>query len=268
MRMLRIALLLVAAVGGTHTAAAHAGRAHRGAAHAGAAHADAPAGEGGLCGGAIQTAQDRHAVPPGLLYAIGQVESGRADPVTHRLVPWPWSVQAQNQSYYFASKAEAITWVQAAEARNILSIDVGCMQINLMYHPAAFQNLDEAFDPARNADYAARFLVSLHAGTGDWQKAAGLYHSQTLALAIPYAQRVEEALTGKLPDSLALAPPKPTMLSMLQAAWGATLAGTAAAAPQALAPVVLSAAAPTIGPRTRFHRARLRRAPVLLTYEH
>ena len=145
----------------------------------------APSAEGGLCGGAIEAAQDRHLVPPGLLFAIGQVESGRPDPVTRRLVPWPWTVQAQNQSYYFATKAEAVAWVQAAQARNILSIDVGCMQINLMYHPAAFQNLDEAFDPSANADYAARFLVSLHAETGDWQKASGLYHSQTLALAIP-----------------------------------------------------------------------------------
>jgi hypothetical protein len=231
---------------------------------AGAALAAAPAG---LCGGAIEAAQERHAVPAGLLFAIGEVESGRADPVTHRLVPWPWTVQAQNQSYYFATEAEAVAWVQAAQARSILSIDVGCMQINLMYHPAAFQNLDAAFDPASNADYAARFLVSLHAGTGDWQKAAGLYHSQTLALAIPYAQRVEEALTGKLLPAMAAEPPKPTMLSMLQAAWGATL-DSPVAAPQAI-PVVILSTDPLV---SRLHghirRARFRQTPVLLSYEH
>jgi hypothetical protein len=122
-----------------------------GAVHAGAALAATRATPPGLCGGAIEAAQDRHAVPVGLLFAIGEVESGRSDPVTHRLVPWPWTVQAQNQSYYFATEAEAVAWVQAAQARGILSIDVGCMQINLMYHPAAFQNLDAAFDPATNA---------------------------------------------------------------------------------------------------------------------
>jgi hypothetical protein len=228
--------------------------------------------EGGLCGAAIQAAQDRHLVPTGLLFAIGQVESGRPDPVTHRLLPWPWTVQAQNQSYYFSTKAEAVAWVQAAQARNILSIDVGCMQINLMYHPAAFQNLDEAFDPSANADYAARFLVSLHAETGDWQKASGLYHSQTLALAIPYAQKVELALTGKTLPGWAPAPPKPTMLSMLQDAWGATLATPPAVLPQQTLPVPTPvvawsdlAASPH---RTHFRRFHTRQAPVLLSYEH
>jgi hypothetical protein len=201
-----------------------------------------------------------------LLYAIGQVESGRPDPVTHRLVPWPWSVQAQNQSYYFASKAEAVAWVQAAQARNIVSIDVGCMQINLMYHPFAFQNLDEAFDPAANANYAARFLVSLHAETGDWQKAAGLYHSQTLALAIPYAEKVEEALTGKLPPAMAAAAPKPTMLTMLQAAWGATLSSPADVAPPT--PVAAWSAVPTPPQPGHYHRHHARQAPILLSYEH
>ena len=258
MRILRLALLLLTAAGAVHACAAQAGSSRAVA---------RPTLEGGLCGDAIQAAQNRHLVPQGLLFAIGQVESGRPDPVTHRLVPWPWTVQAQNQSYYFASKAEAVAWVQAAQARSILSIDVGCMQINLMYHPAAFQNLDAAFDPATNADYAARFLVSLHAGTGDWQKAAGLYHSQTLALAIPYAQKVEEALTGKLPEGSALPPPKPTMLSMLKAAWGATLASTAVA-PQDITPVVLQAAPLVLGSHSRLHRARSRQAPVLLTYEH
>jgi hypothetical protein len=238
-----------------------------GAVHAGAALAATRATPPGLCGGAIEAAQDRHAVPVGLLFAIGEVESGRADPVTHRLVPWPWTVQAQNQSYYFATEAEAVAWVQAAQGRGILSVDVGCMQINLMYHPAAFQNLDAAFDPATNADYAARFLVSLHAGTGDWQKAAGLYHSQTLALAIPYAQRVEEALTGKLPPAMGAEAPKPTMLSMLQAAWGATLDSTAAA-PQAVVLVALSSNSPAPGRHTRLGHARYRHVPVLLSYEH
>jgi soluble lytic murein transglycosylase-like protein len=95
-------------------------------------------------------------------------------------------VQAENQSHFFPTKAAAIRWVQQAQAQGISSIDVGCMQVNLMYHPTAFKTLDDAFDPAQNADYAARFLISLHAQTRDWQQAAGQYHSQTLALAIPY----------------------------------------------------------------------------------
>ena len=241
------------------------------AGHAEAANAP-PVVEGGQCAGAIQAAQARYAVPTGLLYAIGQVESGQPDLATHRLVPWPWAVQAQNQSYYFPSKAAAVAWVEAAQAKGVLSIDVGCMQVNLMYHPTAFQNLDAAFDPAANADYAARFLLSLHAQTGDWQKAAGLYHSQTLALAIPYAQKVEDALNGRPFGGVALPPQKPTMLAMLQAAWGATMDGSVAATPtldtmpdEALVPA----------PRTHVWRRHAHPSqspvlpsPVLLSYEH
>jgi hypothetical protein len=145
------------------------------------------------------------------------------------------------------------------------------MQVNLMYHPAAFETLDAAFEPDTNADYAARFLVSLHAQTGDWQKAAGLYHSQTLALAIPYAQRVEEALTGKLPPEAAPASPQLTKLAMLQAAWGATLdraAPAPAPAPVAAAPLWTWSGLAALHPRTHFPRAHLRPAPVLLSYEH
>ena len=141
-----------------------------------------------------------------------------------------------------------------------------------MYHPAAFQNLDEAFDPSANADYAAHFLVSLHAATGDWQKAAGLYHSQTLALAIPYAQKVEEAMTGKLPPAMVPAAPKPTMLAMLQAAWGATLDSPPnvipAAAPGLAPEATWSALAPPPRRFNRFRRSRIRQEPVLLSYEH
>ena len=50
-----------------------------------------------------------------------------------------------------------------------------------MHHPQAFASLEQGFEPAANADYAARFLKQLREGPGggDWMKAAGFYHSQT-----------------------------------------------------------------------------------------
>lgn len=181
---------------------------------------DAPRDASAVCGDAVQTAETRYTVPTGLLFAIAQVESGRpSDDGTRR--PWPWSVQAENQSHFFPTKAAAIRWVIQAQAQGITSIDVGCMQVNLMYHPTAFKTLDDAFDPTQNADYAARFLISLHAQTRDWQQAAGQYHSQTLALAIPYRQRVEAMLSG---GDRALSPPD-NRLQQLQTAWNATLGG-------------------------------------------
>jgi hypothetical protein len=72
-------------------------------------------------------------------------------------------------------------------------IDVGCMQINLHFHPRAFQNLEEAFDPWANARYAAQFLTQLHAARNDWMVAAGHYHSHTPDLAEAYRGRVRNA---------------------------------------------------------------------------
>jgi hypothetical protein len=181
-----------------------------------------------VCGNAVQAAEARYPLPPGLLFAISEVESGRPADGGTALRPWPWTVQAENESHFFATKAAAISWVQAAQAQGIASIDVGCMQVNLMYHPTAFKTLDEAFDPERNADYAARFLISLHAATGDWQEAAGQYHSQTLALAIPYRQRVEAMLSG----GVAALSPQETRLQKLQSAWNATMDGSTTVPPE------------------------------------
>ena len=105
---------------------------------------------------AVSVAERRHGLPPGLLFAISQVESGRPDPATRRREPWPWTVQAADQSLYFDSKTQAVQWVRDAMARGITSIDTGCLQVNLFFHPRAFETIDDAFDPRRNADYAKR----------------------------------------------------------------------------------------------------------------
>lgn len=150
----------------------------------------AAAADGALCEAAITAVEKSVALPPLLLRAIGLVESGRADPRTSRVTPWPWSINIAGQDRVFETKAAAIAAVQAAQAAGTQSIDVGCMQVNLMYHPAAFATLDAAFDPRANVVYAAGFLGLLYAQTGDWRRAAAAYHSQTPALSEPYAQRV------------------------------------------------------------------------------
>jgi len=146
-----------------------------------------------LCQAAIQAAQAGSRLPKGLLAAIGMVESGRPDPAGGAARPWPWTIDAAGQPAFFASKEEAIAAVQALQARGVALIDVGCMQVNLMHHPQAFASLDEAFDPALNARYAARFLTQLYGQTRDWASAAALYHSATPEIAVAYQERVLEA---------------------------------------------------------------------------
>lgn len=118
-------------------------------------------------------------MPDKLLPAIARVESGRLDPATGRVRPWPWTINVEGTGHFYESKAEVIAAVQAFHAKGVRSIDVGCMQVNLLHHPKAFADLDEAFDPAANARYAVRFLGSLHQQAKDWHLATAWYHSMT-----------------------------------------------------------------------------------------
>lgn len=154
------------------------------------AQAAAPTWDGALCQAAIQSAEAAAGLPPKLLNTLGVVESGRTDPRTGRVTPWPWTINVGGAGSYFATKAEAIAAVERARAAGQRSIDVGCMQVNLLHHPAAFPSLDHAFDPGTNAIYAAGFLRRLHGQTGAWPAAAAAYHSQTPGVADDYQRRV------------------------------------------------------------------------------
>ncbi len=165
--------------------------------HAGAATARPPAGpppgppwDGALCEAAIARTEKSARTPPQLLTAIGVVESGRAEPRTARVTPWPWSINVGGQGRIFETRADAVAAVQALQAAGTQSIDVGCMQVNLMYHPEAFASIDQAFEPDANVVYAAGFLGRLFVQVGDWRRAAAAYHSQTPGLSEDYARRV------------------------------------------------------------------------------
>lgn len=112
-----------------------------------------------------------------------------------RYVAWPWSINVLGVGHVYPSKVEAIAGVRRLQAAGLRSIDVGCMQVNLMHHPGAFATLDEAFDPVRNAEYAAAFLIRLRTLTGSWQLATADYHSATPELGLPYEHRVHAMLS-------------------------------------------------------------------------
>jgi soluble lytic murein transglycosylase-like protein len=60
----------------------------------------------------------------------------------------------------------------------------------MRYHPTAFATIADALDPVANARYAARFLHELRDRFGDWERAAGAYHSTTSLLEEDYRGRV------------------------------------------------------------------------------
>lgn len=148
-----------------------------------------PASPSLLCDSAIVSAERTVRLPAGLLGAIAEVESGRPDDAGN-VRPWPWTINAEGRGQFFSSKQEAIATVRALQSQGVQSVDVGCMQVNLMHHPNAFASLDEAFDPTANARYAARFLNTLYGISGSWVHATAAYHSQTPAIGSEYGQHV------------------------------------------------------------------------------
>ena len=129
-------------------------------------------------------------IPQGLLTAIAYIESGRQAGPGNRLVPWPWTINAAGRSEYFESKQEAVDRTLALLNEGIRSIDVGCMQINLRYHPQAFQSLEEAFDPLSNVSYGAQHLTGLRGSLGSWPAAVERYHSSDNIRREEYRERV------------------------------------------------------------------------------
>jgi hypothetical protein len=144
---------------------------------------------GQQCRQAIRAAERAAGIPEQLMAAIGRVESGRRE-ADGSVNPWPWSINAEGTDHIYESKAEALAGVRALQAQGVRSIDIGCMQINLLQHPNAFASLEEAFDPAANAAYAARFLTQLHEQTNAWPAAAAMYHSATPEIGAEYERRV------------------------------------------------------------------------------
>ncbi len=162
-------------------------------------------GPSALCRSAILMAERQTRVPDRLLDAIAVVESGRRDPATGAVFPWPWTINAEGVGHFYDTKADAVAAAQTFLAAGVRSIDVGCMQVNLAQHPNAFATLDQAFDPVANAAYAARFLTQLFNQTNAWPLAAAAYHSMTPDLGAEYARKVLAAWGVPQPPLSAMA---------------------------------------------------------------
>lgn len=75
------------------------------------------------------------------------------------------------------SRSAAISAFQAARRDGVKLIDLGCMQINHHYHAEHFRSVEDMLDPRSNVDYAARFLLKLHARHETWSMAVARYHA-------------------------------------------------------------------------------------------
>lgn len=152
-----------------------------------------PANPWTMCAKATNFIERQEGIPRQLLRAISKIESGRLHPRKKIAMAWPWTVMAEGRGRYLATKEAAIAEVAALKARGVRNIDVGCMQINLQYHPEAFRDLEEAFDPIANVTYSAQFLKSLATEHRTWSKAVAYYHSANPERYKAYRVKVKQA---------------------------------------------------------------------------
>ena len=130
-----------------------------------------PLARADTCEREMAAAADRHGVPLGVLYAVALTETGRKGKLH------PYALNVEGKSIFAGSKAAALVAFRKARLRGDKLIDLGCMQVNHYYHGKAFGSVAEMLDPARNVDYAARFLAELRKREGNWTMAVARYHA-------------------------------------------------------------------------------------------
>ncbi|MDX1916617.1 MAG: transglycosylase SLT domain-containing protein [Rickettsiaceae bacterium] len=133
--------------------------------------------ESAKCASHFQKFEHKYQIPKDLLHSISLQESGRTHKILNKKIPWPWTVNVEGKGYYFNSKQEAVKFVKTEKQKGKKSIDVGCMQISLLYHGNEFESIEDAFEPKRNIEFGAIFLREKFEQYKSWNKAVANYHS-------------------------------------------------------------------------------------------
>ena len=125
-----------------------------------------------------------------MLQAVTRVETGRQK--NGSIEPWPWAVNVAGKGFWFDNEDAALAFAFKQYKKGARNFDVGCFQINYRWHGDAFASIEDMFDPEANALYAAQFLAELHREFGEWEGAAGAYHSRTKKFADRYKSRFRQ----------------------------------------------------------------------------
>ncbi|MGV2131149.1 transglycosylase SLT domain-containing protein [Agrobacterium vitis] len=125
----------------------------------------------GLCEREISNAAAKYGIPEGILYSVGLTETGRKGSLQ------PYALNVEGKALFPDSMTDAMQTFALAKQQGAKLIDIGCMQINHYFHHENFHSLEEMFDPKRNVEYAAKFLVALHGRHETWTMAVARYHA-------------------------------------------------------------------------------------------
>lgn len=148
------------------------------------------ADEGKACFDAAIKAEQKYGIKKYLLVSISKVETGRWNEQLQQKTAWPWTVNAGGRGRYYKNKEQALAAVRELQEQGYESIDVGCMQVNLRFHGDKFVSLEDAFDPEKNVDVAAQFLMGRYKHRKDWLLAATDYHSKLPSRAKTYKKKL------------------------------------------------------------------------------
>jgi soluble lytic murein transglycosylase-like protein len=125
----------------------------------------------GLCEREISRAAAKYGIPEGILYSVGLTETGRKGSLQ------PYALNVEGLPLFPSSLNEALRTFHLAKDMGGKLIDIGCMQINYLYHHENFNSLEDMFDPKLNVEYAAEFLSKLHKRHETWTMAVARYHA-------------------------------------------------------------------------------------------
>jgi soluble lytic murein transglycosylase-like protein len=123
------------------------------------------------CARHFMNSEALYGIPPGILHAMGMVESGRAG------MPWPWALNVSGQPHFPTTRSEALELMQDESGQLRSDVAVGCMQIHTRWHARSFLGKEDILDPALNVTYAAHFLRELRDRHGSWTEAVRRYHA-------------------------------------------------------------------------------------------
>jgi soluble lytic murein transglycosylase-like protein len=171
-----------------------------------------------VCGAYAEETERAEGIPSGLVLAVALAESGRWLAERGYSQAWPWTVTAGGDSFYLASKQDALRKVRELQAAGRSNIDVGCMQVNLGYHGEAFESLDEALEPASNVAYGARYLKRLRIRTRSWARATARYHSSDPDRGMAYREKVYRLWQELRDGRIAMAAPPARLAGSLHQA--------------------------------------------------
>ena len=137
--------------------------------------------------------EEIYKIPKDLLLSVALTESGKKIK-DGEFISWPWTINIKGKGKFFKTKKDAVEFTKNYTKNGKRNIDLGCMQVNYMYHPNAFNTFEEAFDPDQNVAWAAQMLNNLYKKFGTWKEAVGYYHSYRNPIRKKYSAKVFKTL--------------------------------------------------------------------------